>query len=374
MEVIALTAALIVAVLALAWVLSLYLKQRDALAARDRVPVAAPPPRTEIREVPVIQEVVRYVEAPEPDALIAGADDLSDPTVLPDVPDGVPDSIADGARIGSLTVRAASTRGAAGRKEAKLRHQTAALIVLGEFSPPVLLSVAAAGLPGTQRPQIGAAQACRSIAHKVSDAVVAVQAAWPAGADHDQRLTECLRGALRATARPLADAARSRGFEPQDVATELTCVLTKLGDGSRRMHLAFGVGAGRVLVLRPDAAPRTVLGADDNGGGPADASLPGDPEAVQWARFETVPGDLVLACTAPTVPLLDRDGFRRDVISEWLTAPPRLSRFLAQLNYADQFCTEDRSAIALWEVKPHYEPAEKGSRWRRVHGSASDPR
>src|SRR5262249_15589187 len=117
-------------------------------------------------------------------------------------------------------------------------------------------------------------------------------------------------------------------------------------------------GAGRVLMLRPDAEPRTVI--DGNGGGQASASLPGDPEAVRWARFETVPGGLVLVCTASTVPMPIGNSFQRDVLTGWRNQPPHLSQFLAHLNYADQFCTGDRSAIALWEVKRSTASSRKG--------------
>jgi hypothetical protein len=80
--------------------------------------------------------------------------------------------------------------------------------------------------------------------------------------------------------------------------------------------------------------------------------LPAGSAAVRWARFETTPGDLVVACTASTVPLLEREEFAKTVTAEWLAAPPGLSRFLAQLTHADQFCTDDRTAVALWEVRP----------------------
>jgi hypothetical protein len=210
--------------------------------------------------------------------------------------------------------------------------------------------VVTAGRPGALRPQLGAAQACRSIQHKLSDSAVAIQATWSAGPDNDQRLAESLRGVLRALGSPLAEAARSRGLEPRDIATELTCVLTRLGDGPRRAHLAFGVGAGHVMVLHPGTAPTTILAPDGNGGRSA-GTLPASPDSVEWARFETRPGDVVLTCTATTAALLNREEFRGQVTPEWLDGPPGLTRFLAQLNYTDQICTDDRTAIGLWEAK-----------------------
>lgn len=330
------------------------IRYRDRTVVKE-VPVEKTVEKEVIKEVPVekvvVKEVVKYVDQTEPDILLADLGDLTDPAALPDVPDAVPDSLADGARLGTLTVRAASVRGDAARKNAKVRSQTAMVAVLGSFHPPTLMSVVTAGRPGALRPQIGAAQACRSLQHKLSDASVAVQAAWPTGGDSDNRLTEALRSVLRELASSLADAAKWRLLEPRDIATELTCVLTRLGDAPRRSHLAFSVGTGQVLLLRPGAAPRSVLAIADGGGRRSAATLPGDPDKVRWARFETEPGDLVLACTATTATLAGRQGFRDQVTTEWLEAPPALTRFLAQLNFADQIRTEDRAMVALWEKK-----------------------
>jgi hypothetical protein len=359
MERVGLLAALTLAVLAFSYVLALYLRLR---AAGPRVEIQYQDrliPQEVTRYVEVPREVTKYVEVPkevtppvqpsEPDALLRRADDFADPAVLPEVPDGVTDSIADGARYSSVTVRAASTRGESSRKEGRLRRQSTAMAVLRQFNPPVLISVVAAGQPGARAPQVGAAQACRSVQHKVADAAAEIQEAWPAGTGQDDRIGRCLYDALRAMEGQLTDAALVRGLHPREIATELTCVLTRLGDGERRSHLAFGVGRGLVFAQRPGEAPRAVLSPE--AGAPL-AVLPDAPEAVRWSRFETAPGDLVVACTASTVALLNQNDFQKAVLSEWLAGAPGLSRFLAQLNHLDQFCTDDRTAVALWEVKP----------------------
>jgi len=305
------------------------------------------------RPVEVIKRKVEYVERLEPDTLVPGSEHLADPEALPDVPDCVPDSVVDGARLGNLIVRAASTRGETAREGARVRRQTVMLAVLESFDPPVLLSAVAAGRAGGRRSQVGAAQSCRSIQHKLSDAAVAIEAAWRMKADgkeeSDQRLAESLRGAVRAVVDPLTEAAKWRGIDPYDIATELTCVLTRLGDGPSRAHLAFCVGAGPVLVLRSGSSAITVLGPDESGKRQSTATLPMEPDAVRWARFETVPGEVVLACTSSTVALLSRDDFS-NVTSEWLADPPGLIRFLTHLNFADKICREDRTAVGLWEM------------------------
>jgi hypothetical protein len=359
MAVSALSAALAVALLVLGLVLLRARRQGDPeIVYVDRpyeVSTVQEVVKYRDRPVEVIKREVEYVERPEPDTLVPGSEHLADPEALPDVPDGVPDSVADGARLGNLIVRAASTRGETGRERARVRRQAVSLAILEAFDPPVLLSAVAAGRPTGRRSQIGALQACRSIQHKLSDAAVSIEAAWyPApgvgGGASDDRLGEVLRGVLRAMADPLTEAAKWRGIEPHEIATELTCVLTRLGDGPRRAHLAFGVGAGPVLVMRPGSAPAVVLKPMGRGETPT-AVLPADPDTLSWARFETAPGEVALACTSSTAGLLSRSEFGDHVAAEWLTAPPSLTRFLAQLNFADKLHREDRTAVALWERK-----------------------
>jgi Protein phosphatase 2C len=300
---------------------------------------------------PVVQRAIRNPPA-EPETVLPGAEYLADPEALPDVPDSVPDTVADGARFGRLTVRAASVRGDAARGNARVRRQAVALAVLDSFHPPVLVSVVAAGRPAGRRSQLGAAQACRSIQHKLADAARNIESAWPGVIEGDPeagtQMTTALAGAMRGVVDPITEVAKGRGVIPDDIATELTCLITRLGDGPSRAHIAFGVGTGPVLVLGSDGVLDTKLDPALPAGRAA-ALLPMTPEEMRWKSFATAPGEVALACTATTERLLRQDGFARHLTEEWPTSPPSLMGFLVQLSTPDRVCRDDRAAVGLWE-------------------------
>ncbi|MEU9890372.1 protein phosphatase 2C domain-containing protein [Sphaerisporangium sp. NPDC051011] len=298
-------------------------------------------------------EVVTYVEHEEPETP-PGAEHLADPEALPDVPDTVPDSVVDGARFGRLTVRAASVRGEPARQNAQLRKQTVSLAVLELFDPPVLLSAVAAGRPSSRRSQIGAAQVCRSVQHRLSEAAPDLDAAWRAAVAGDPAasglLDRLLGDVVLRLVDPLTEAARWRALGPEDVATDLTCLLTRLGDGPQREHLVFGVGAGSVTVLRTDGPAQAY---DPEEGGPERSKelLPTSPGAVRWERFSTTAGEVTVACTASTTRLLSGPRFADRIAAEWLDGPPALIRFLGHLALPEPQSRGDRTAIVLWEKK-----------------------
>ncbi|WP_283135690.1 protein phosphatase 2C domain-containing protein [Rhizohabitans arisaemae] len=304
-------------------------------------------------EIPVqTEDRVVYQEAAEPEIPIGHpgeAEHLLDPQVLPDVPDSVPDSVADAARLGALAARAVSVRGHAARVAAKVRRQTVALAVLDRFQPPVLLSAVAAGRPTGRHTQVGAAQACRSIQHKLTDRAYEIDAAWKDLESGDRgaeaRLAELFASACASLYDPLAEAARRRDLPSDALATELTCVLTRLGDGPSRRHLAFGVGSGPVAVLQPDGEWTTVFSPrTDNA-----VVLPAESPTTRWGSFAVAPGGVVFVSTASTALFLERA--RASMTEEWLQAPPHLTRFLWQINQPDQANRDDRSVVALWELR-----------------------
>ncbi|RCG27893.1 hypothetical protein DQ384_25565 [Sphaerisporangium album] len=300
-------------------------------------------------------EVIRYVEREEEPETPPGAEHLADPEALPDVPDAVPDSVVDGARFGRLTVRAASVRGEHARQNAQLRKQTVSLAVLELFDPPVLLSALAAGRPNSRRSQVGAAQVCRSVQHRLSEAAPDLDAAWRAavtGAPDASGLLDRLLGdvALRLVD-PLTEAARRRALGPEDIATDLTCLLTRLGDGQRREHLAFGIGAGSVTVLRTDGTLAPAYGPEEGGPERTKELLPMHPGALRWDRFSTTAGEVAVACTASTARLLSGPRFAERIAPEWLDGPPALIRFLGGLAVPEPQSRGDRSMVGLWEKK-----------------------
>ncbi|MEV6982658.1 hypothetical protein AB0M95_15540 [Sphaerisporangium sp. NPDC051017] len=149
---------------------------------------------------------------------------------------------------------------------------------------------------------------------------------------------------------PLTEAARWRALGPEDVATDLTCLLTRLGDGPRREHLVFGVGAGSVTVLRTDG-PAQAYGPEEGGPERGKELLPTSPGAVRWERFSTTAGEVTVACTASTTRLLSGPRFADRIAAEWLDGPPALIRFLGHLALPEPQSRGDRTAIVLWEKK-----------------------
>jgi Protein phosphatase 2C len=318
---------------------------------KGRKPLPPNGPATEQVIKPPLVRQIRNQPA-EPEIVLPGAEYLTDPEALPDVPDAVPDTMADGARFGRLTVRAATVRGDAARGNARVRRQAVSLAVLDSFSPPVLVSAVAAGRPAGRRSQLGAVQACRSIQYKLADAARNIEAAWPGVIDGDPeaatQMAAALAGAMRGVVDPINEVARSRGLAPDDIATELTCLLTRLGDSPSRAHIAFGVGTGPVLVLRSGGVLDTQLDPGQPTGRSA-ALLPMAPEEMRWKSFATAPGEVALACTATTERLLCQESFAKYLADDWQVSPPSLISFLAQLSILDRICRDDRAAAGLWE-------------------------
>ncbi|WP_424530682.1 protein phosphatase 2C domain-containing protein [Sphaerisporangium viridialbum] len=317
--------------------------------------------REELARRPSVEYVEKevQVERQEPEVPIGSygdgrkAEHLLDPQVLPDVPDSVPDSVADGARLGGLVVRGASVRGDAARTDGKVRRQTMALAVIDTFQPPVLLTAVAAGRRGSRYSQVGAAQACRSIQYRLADRAPEIQDAWQdlikGDDDAGPRLAESLRDTLAALEDPLKEAARARALGGDQLATELTCVLTRLGDASSRHHLVFGVGPGSVLALGADGRWDTVF-PDGEQAGEGAALFPPAPDPVRWTGFQTGPGQAIVVCAGSTAGFLERGQVRDLVTAEWTRRPPPLTRLMWQLNTPDQKYRDDRTAVGLWEL------------------------
>jgi hypothetical protein len=134
--------------------------------------------------------------------------------------------------------------------------------------------------------------------------------------------------------------AKAVRVDPDEYTVEITCLLTELRtDGRRRRHLAFGVGAGDLLVLDRDRW-RGRPGPPEPAGG--SDSLPAS--IRPWLHpFEAGPGDAMLVVTGSTGRHL-RDGGS----AAW--AQPRdLLDFLWQLS-SGRDTTADRTAVGIWDV------------------------
>lgn len=344
----------------LAWALWLLRLRRQVLAAAPAAvgPVAVAPALPAVqaeRQAPPPARPARRDADPRPEPardelaqlLARASEQLADPQALPEPPDTLPDSAMDGVRLGELYVRAAAVRGERSRRDGKVRRQVASICVLEMFAPPALLTVVAAW-PDARLSQIGAVQATRSLHSKLTGRAVEIDEMWraaSAGAEGArERLIRLLRGVTAALSEPLIEVARRRDSPPESVATQVTCLLTRIGDTSSRQHLGFGVGEGSVLVndRRTTAWSPVPLAGDDRNG----KVLPHDHAAMWFASFQTTPGDLVTVCGPATSRLIERIG--ESLAAEWLT-PPSMLRYLVQLSLADDAHHDDRAAVSLWE-------------------------
>ena len=330
----------------LGWALTLRrrpLPERVVIETVPGEPLPAPPPKVITKEIDRVVYVTGAL-TPEPEDPLGGNEHLAEPQALPDVPDAVHDSVFDGARFGGLVVRLASVRGDLARRDARLRRQTAAISLLGQFDPPVLLATVAAGHALGKRSQVGAAQACRSVPVKLSDRAYGLNAAWKAADAGDpaahQELTELLREVTLALRDSLALTAKGRNQPDAAVATELTCVLSRIGDMPARPHLAFGIGAAPVLRLSGGVIEEVFR--------PEAGFLPAQPEAVTWATFTTAPGQTVIACTSGTADYLRREQVREHITARWGEGAPSGVNFLAHLGAGHQAYQDDRTAVAIW--------------------------
>ncbi|WP_411143887.1 protein phosphatase 2C domain-containing protein [Streptomyces sp. x-80] len=179
---------------------------------------------------------------PEPVALPA-----ADPAALDEL---VPDTALEGARYGSLTLRAASLRGDSARYRGEPRRDALLTARFGTGRHTLILAVLATGAPAGERAHLAARDACAWIGGAV-------------GRGHT-RLAEDIRtdnrGALRAglqrlTARTygrLRGRATELGAEPEEYTAALRCLLLP-ADPECRTRVFFGVGEGGLRRLRDGA-------------------------------------------------------------------------------------------------------------------------
>ncbi|MFC1416603.1 protein phosphatase 2C domain-containing protein [Streptacidiphilus cavernicola] len=282
-----------------------------------------------------------------------GADSPAVPRELPLGRDAVADSVVDGADLGPVVVRAASVRGDRHRVGKEHRRDAVRLRLLDGFGGPVLFSAVATGSPRGEWSRSGAERACEGAIDQLDHFGRAVgdRLFDPAAAAEVKRVLQLaalgVAGSIRSLARELDRTGTDGSADDAAVETGLTCLLSRLGDGVRREHLAFGVGEGAVLRLRAGAWERVhdVAGVEQG----RTALLPRDAERLTWTRFESLPGDLVLVCSRPMADLLDRDDVGAWFAERWQGRRPYLTTFLSDVNVRVRSPGEDRSVVALWD-------------------------
>ncbi|MFE5022281.1 protein phosphatase 2C domain-containing protein [Streptomyces sp. NPDC056656] len=306
----------------------------------------------------------------EPTALPA-----ADPDTLDDL---VADTVLDGARYGTSTLRAVSVRGDSARYRGEPRRDCLLTARFGTGPGALILVAMATGAraaPGAHR---AAAEVCdwigrsvgRSHARLAEDIRAAHRGDLKSGL---HRLTDRSLGKLRASA-------AEQGLEPEEYTASLRCLLLP-ADPDCRTRVFFGVGGGGLFRLRDgewqDIEPQVseVSGAPVVGyGSPPPETPDGDrltmdlgittpPSPYEPApeqprdpfRFRASvarPGDTLLLCTAGLAePLRGEPELSGHLTRRWNgSGPPGLTAFLADTQVRVKGYADDRTAAAVWEA------------------------
>ncbi|MFE9702123.1 protein phosphatase 2C domain-containing protein [Streptomyces sp. NPDC005930] len=320
----------------------------------------------------------------------------AEPTALPPAePDGldglVPDTVLEGARYGTCTLRAVSVRGDSARYRGEPRRDALLVARFGAGEQALVLVAMATGARATAGAHRAAAEACRWIGRAV-------------GRSHTrlvEDLRDARRGDLKSGLHRLTDrslgrlraGAAEQGLAPHEYAATLRCLLLP-ADPECRTRVFFGVGAGGLLRLRDGAwqdmepavgevtgepvlgfgsAPRGAFGSTpedvpsetpegdrltmDLGITAAPGPHQGPPaepprEPFRFRASVARPGDVLLMSTAGLAePLHGEPGLGELLARRWAGRPaPGLGEFLADSGVRVKGYADDRTAAAVWEA------------------------
>ncbi|MFJ4833659.1 protein phosphatase 2C domain-containing protein [Streptomyces sp. NPDC088747] len=341
---------------------------------------APPPPARQNREaalaVPNRPPAAGYVGSGPP---TYDAEPTTLPPADPDaLEDLVADTVLDGARYGTSTLRAVSVRGDSARFRGEPRRDSLLTARFGTGEQALVLVAMATGARATPGAHLAAAEACQWIGRAVGRSHARLSEDIRAARRGDlksglHRLTDRSLGKLRASA-------AEQGIEPEEYTASLRCLLLP-ADPECRTRVFFGVGAGGLFRLRDgewqDIEPRV---ADVTGeavvgfGSPPHETPEGDrltmdlgittppspyeaiaepPRAPFRFRASVArPGDTLLLCTGGLAdPLRGEPGLAEQLTARWSGAePPGLAGFLTDTQVRVKGYADDRTAAAVWEA------------------------
>ncbi|MFF8839108.1 protein phosphatase 2C domain-containing protein [Streptomyces sp. NPDC015130] len=315
-----------------------------------------------------------------------------EPTALPVARPGeldelVADTVLDGARYGTCTLRAASVRGDSARYRGEPRRDALLTARFGHDEAALVLVAVAAGSRAAEDAHLAAADACRWIAEAVGRSHARLSEDIRTGRRGDlksglHRLTDRTYGKLRARA---AD----RGLAPDEYTATLRCLLVP-ADPDCRTRVFFGIGGGGLFRLRDGSwqdiepllpEPAAVTGAPVLGFGsppsPKDAAeteegdrltmnlgvttppgplveepVPPPAEPFRFRASVARPGDtLLLASPGLAEPMRGEPALARELATRWADQePPGLAAFLADTQLRVTGYADDRTGVAVWEA------------------------
>ncbi|WP_262388325.1 protein phosphatase 2C domain-containing protein, partial [Streptomyces parvus] len=292
----------------------------------------------------------------------------------------VPDTVSDGARYGTYTLRAASVRGDSARFRGEPRRDGLLTARFGEAESALVLVAVAGGRRDGEAAHLAAADACRWIGGAVARSHLRLSEDIRAGRRGDlksglHRLTDRTYGKLRARAAEL-------GVEPDAYTASLRCLLLS-ADPDCRTRVFFGVGSGGLFRLRdglwqdlepfiPEgggagraAWPASAQEAGPDGDrltmdlqitGPATPDVEGPPqppaEPFRFRASVARPGDTLMLCSNGLAePMRGEPALPGELAERWGSAgPPGLPAFLADTQLRIKGYADDRTCAAVWEA------------------------
>ncbi|MGW4705945.1 protein phosphatase 2C domain-containing protein [Streptomyces sp. NPDC004285] len=368
-------------------------------------PAPVPPPPPPPVETPTVQvalesdpegsgahDLTVEVSVPRPRTGFVGSRPPTyepEPTALPVARPGelaelVADTVLDGARYGTCTLRAASVRGDSARYRGEPRRDALLTARFGHDETALVLVAVAAGSRASEDAHLAASDACRWIGEAVCRSHARLSEDIRSGRRGDlksglHRLTDRTYGKLRARA-------AERGLAPDEYTATLRCLLVP-ADPECRTRVFFGIGGGGLFRLRDGAwqdlepllpEPAAVTGAPVVGFGspPAvrEATEEGDrltmdlgittapplveepvPPPAEPFRFRASvarAGDtLLLASPGLAEPMRGEPALAHELAARWGEAePPGLAAFLADTQLRVTGYADDRTGVAVWEA------------------------
>lgn len=289
----------------------------------------------------------------------------------------VPDTVLDGARYGTYTLRAASVRGDSARFRGEPRRDALLTARFGAAESALVLVAVAGGVRAGEGAHLAAADACRWIGGAVARSHARLSEDIRAGRRADlksglHRLIDRTYGKLRARAAEL-------GVEPGEYTTSLRCLLLS-ADPDCRTRVFFGVGSGGLFRLRDglwqDLEPviPEQSASSDTGGvseeGPdgdrltmdlqittppspySDGPAPPPAELFRFRASVARPGDTLLLCSNGFAePMRGEPELPDELAERWgPPGPPGLPAFLADTQLRIKGYADDRTCAAVWEA------------------------
>ncbi|MEE1756597.1 protein phosphatase 2C domain-containing protein [Streptomyces sp. SP18CS02] len=322
----------------------------------------------------------------------------AEPTALPlahadQLGELVADTVLDGARYGTYTLRAVSLRGDSARYRGEPRRDALLTARFGTGDASLVLAAVATGARGAGGAHLAAADVCRWIGAAVGRSHARLAEDIRAGHRADlksglHRLVDRTYGRLRARAAEL-------GAEPGEYTARLRCLLLT-ADPECRTRVFFGVGEGGLFRLRDgvwqDIEPEVPSSATASGGPVVgfgsppspleqtpeqtpeetpggdrptlDLDIPTPPspyverpvpppaEPFRFRASVARPGDtLLLAGQGWADPLRGEPALAKELAERWgAGGPPGLAAFLADTQLRVKGYADDRTGVAIWEA------------------------